>query len=287
MLQFTVFFLSILSQHLAAQELGVGPFPPSTEFDPKFDTAVEDPTTSMMFVEPDISLQCPTQTFQSYIFSEHPPIVYVASFVSDEEARHLIQSRSVLAHNILQRLLSHISSEQMFTPGYVYGSGHAQVDTTARKSHTAIPERDHVVRCIEQRARLNQQWQPGMSLEAISVQRYQENGFFRHHYDAFGKGVKKDRQSTLNVFLYANCTGGGTHFPYLRMPDDKRWCQFIECDSEQEGVTFKPIAGNALFWQNLRSDGSVWLETLHAGMPVMSGTKIGLNIWAWTKDRTS
>ena len=108
MLRFTIFCLSILVQHLAAHKLGVGQYSPFTEFEPKFDTTVEDPTASMIFVEPDISLHCPTQPFQSYIFSDHPPVVYVASFVSDDEARHLIQSRFVLGLNILQRLLSHI-----------------------------------------------------------------------------------------------------------------------------------------------------------------------------------
>ncbi|KAA8646559.1 oxidoreductase, 2OG-Fe(II) oxygenase family [Aspergillus tanneri] len=253
---------------LAAQELGMSPSSPSVQFEPTFDTPVEDPTASMLFVEPETSLQCPPQPFQSYLFSETPPVVYVASFVSDQEAQHLIQK-----------------SEQAFSPAYVYESGNTQIDTTARKSHTAIPDRDHVVRCIEQRARVNQHWEPGMTVEALSVQRYQENGFFKHHYDSFGKGFKKDRKSTLNVFLHANCTGGGTHFPYLRVPEDKRWCQYIDCESDQEGVTFKPISGNALFWENIQADGTVWPETLHAGMPVLSGTKIGLNIWTWTKDR--
>jgi prolyl 4-hydroxylase len=50
---------------------------------------------------------------------------------------------------------------------------------------------------------------------------------------------------------------------------------------EELGVTFKPIAGNAVFWVNLREDGSGWEETWHKGCEVVEGEKVGLNIWSW------
>lgn len=92
-----LFLVSVLGQQLAAQELGVaGSFSsPSANFEPRFSPVAEDPTASMIFIEPEVSMQCPTQPFQSYVFSETPPVVYVASFVSDEEALHLIQRRLV------------------------------------------------------------------------------------------------------------------------------------------------------------------------------------------------
>lgn len=114
--------------------------------------------------------------------------------------------------------------------------------------------------------------------------------------------------------------GGGTEFPLLkRMSLDKRWCRFIECDEAKSsgkddvhdaeektaehattaqqtqdgpndsgshpeaGVVFKPLAGNAVYWENFRPDGTGrgWDETWHAGLPVKQGTKVGLNIWTW------
>lgn len=97
------------------------------------------------------------------------------------------------------------------------------------------------------------------------------------------------------------------------MGDD--WCRFIECDVEgvygngtttsttnsssgssggggsntgvsgkedlTEGVIFKPIPGNAVYWENMRNDGSGYAESWHAGLPVLEGSKIGLNIWSW------
>ena len=111
--------------------------------------------------------------------------------------------------------------------------------------------------------------------------------------------------------------GGGTEFPLLsRLSLDERWCRFVECgdasgekehvlsgDSdadrardataapkgsdqghyENAGAVFKPIAGNAVYWENFRPDGTGrgWEETWHAGLPVEKGTKVGLNIWTW------
>lgn len=106
------------------------------------------------------------------------------------------------------------------------------------------------------------------------------------------------------VYVDANCTGGGTAFPRLTTPGDGQWCRFIECGEGRaggneagmgeggeggkregggptEGVIFKPIKGNAIYWENIRPDGTGYTETWHAGLPVKTGTKVGLNIWTW------
>jgi prolyl 4-hydroxylase len=87
------------------------------------------------------------------------------------------------------------------------------------------------------------------------------------------------------VYVDAECEGGGTEFPRIRMPDVRkgRWCEFLECDgvAAKMGITFKAITGNAVFWQNLDSHGRGYEETYHAGLPVLSGYKVGLNIWSW------
>lgn len=86
------------------------------------------------------------------------------------------------------------------------------------------------------------------------------------------------------VYLEANCTGGGTHFPRLKKPVGGEWCKWIECegeDGEKEGVVFKPVRGNAVFWENLRADGTGYRESWHAGLPVKEGVKVGMNIWSW------
>ena len=87
------------------------------------------------------------------------------------------------------------------------------------------------------------------------------------------------------VYVDANCTGGGTNFPRLSMPKDERWCEFLECGEERQdeegGITFKPLKGAAVYWENFGSDGRGYEETWHAGLPVREGSKVGLNIWSW------
>lgn len=127
------------------------------------------------------------------------------------------------------------------------------------------------------------------------AQRYNASGHYRHHYDWTGSLARGgDRLSTFMVYLGDECEGGGTNFPRLGRPGGREWCRFLECEDEQqqqhgeggsglvkEGITFKPIKGNAIFWENLRPDGTGYAETWHAAYPVTSGTKVGLNIWSW------
>jgi len=165
-----------------------------------------------------------------------------------------------------------------------------KVDDSVRKSEVALLERDEVVKCIEDRARKFQGWRPGLFIERLRTQRYGIGGHYGYHFDWSGgmRGRGADRVSTFMVYVEANCTGGGTEFPKLERPVSRNWCRFIECDDkgevegeERQGVTFKPIQGNAVYWENLRADGSGYPETWHAGNPVTSGSKIGLNIWSW------
>lgn len=95
------------------------------------------------------------------------------------------------------------------------------------------------------------------------------------------------------VWLEDECEGGGTRFPRLERPVGEGWCRFIECAGdegegdradERMGVTFKPIKGNAVYWENMKADGTGYEESWHAGLPVTSGTKIGLNIWSWLQE---
>lgn len=45
------------------------------------------------------------------------------------------------------------------------------------------------------------------------------------------------------------------------------------------GVLFHPIAGNAIFWVNLHANRTGDERNIHAGLPVIEGEKIAMNIW--------
>ncbi|CAM4588623.1 unnamed protein product [Leuciscus chuanchicus] len=82
------------------------------------------------------------------------------------------------------------------------------------------------------------------SAEYLHVQNYGIGGRFKPHYDALMSDVE---------------IGGDTVFPEV-------------------GVALKPKKGSAVFWYNLKKNGTLDLDTLHAGCPVLVGNK-----WLATK----
>jgi prolyl 4-hydroxylase len=146
--------------------------------------------------------------------------------------------------------------------------------------------KDPVVARIARRARMFQGWRGNTTrIEPVLVQRYNVDGFYNYHFDWDEALSEGNRATTFMSYLAANCTGGGTNFPFLPQPSDERWCDVIECDEEgrdgYQGVIFKPILGSAVFWENFYPNGTGHKGVYHAGLPITSGTKVGLNIWSW------
>jgi prolyl 4-hydroxylase len=126
---------------------------------------------------------------------------------------------------------------------------------------------------------------PIENLERLQLTRYLEGQQYRPHFDWSRTGSRdNERLSTFFAVLEANCTNCGTQFPEMIgnwSDKDARWCEIIECsDPGLSALTMKPKVGSAFYWRNLDSDGSGDERTLHAGLPVLSGSKVGLNIWS-------
>ncbi|KAF2737854.1 hypothetical protein EJ04DRAFT_87502 [Polyplosphaeria fusca] len=219
---------------------------------------------------PPINLTCPDHAYKTHIFSRDPLVIYIQNFLSASEAAHVVSI-----------------SEPLFSPSTVWTEDKETLNEDVRRSDKAKLPRDDVVLCIEERARAFQGWRKDVFIERLWSQRYGVGGHYRHHYDWGTGGSGSGRVSSFLVYLEAGCTGGGTEFPRLRGDGGDGWCEFLECgegEGEREGVTFRPIAGNAVFWENLRADGSGYEESWHAGLPVTSGKKIGMNIWSWLQE---
>ncbi|KAI1266119.1 2OG-Fe(II) oxygenase superfamily protein [Xylariaceae sp. FL1019] len=218
-----------------------------------------------------ISPDCQHPPYQSHILSRSPLVIYLDGFITPVEQRHLQEI-----------------TKDTFSHSAVADSAGVQGLRQSRTSQSTSVVRDDTVRCIEERARLFQGFDtPRIHLEPLQLVKYGEGEQYHFHTDWFTNALHSssamggNRISSFFAYVTAeNITGGGTNFPMVKPPHDPRWCAFIDCDEPWEnGVTFRPIVGNAIFWSNLLDDGTGDQRTLHAGLPLTSGEKIGMNIW--------
>ncbi|KAK7414377.1 hypothetical protein QQX98_006742 [Neonectria punicea] len=235
--------------------------------------------------------KCPPDTYRARILSRSPLVVYLESFLSDEERHHLL--------NV---------SNPLFEPSTITHDGVAtHRDTSVRDSHVAAVPRSDTVRCIERRALALQGWPSDLFVERLRTQRYTTGGHYGYHFDWRVNVNGWGRVSSIMAWVNGSdgLRGGGTEFPLLPRPEgETEWCKFVECERKQEGgeeqqqdgekeggeehnhgVVFKVVPGNAVYWENFARDGRGYEDTWHAGLPVDEGVKVGLNIWSYGRIR--
>ncbi|ORY56841.1 uncharacterized protein BCR38DRAFT_461448 [Pseudomassariella vexata] len=215
---------------------------------------------------------CRHPAYKTHILSKSPLVIYLANFLTPEERDHLTE----------------ITKDTFTHSAVADGSGAQGLRQTRTSQSTNVP-RDSVVRCIEQRALLFQGLDtPRTHLEPVQLVKYGQGEHYHFHTDWYTNPIHAtsalggNRQSSFFAYVAASddVTGGGTNFPLLDAPLGDEWCKFVDCDETWEnGVTFRPVVGNAVYWENLHEDGSGDQRNLHAGLPVTSGWKIGMNIW--------
>ncbi|MFT5591167.1 MAG: prolyl 4-hydroxylase [Bradyrhizobium sp.] len=105
--------------------------------------------------------------------------------------------------------------------------------------------------------------------EPLQLQKYQAGNEYRPHFDWFDPALagaathlEKSGQRLGTIILYLTDVeeGGGTSFPSI-------------------GLDVFPQKGGALFFCNTTPTGLPDQKTLHAGLPVVKGTKIIANKW--------
>ena len=75
-----------------------------------------------------------------------------------------------------------------------------------------------------------------------------------------------ERLATVMMYLSSPAQGGRTVFPQL-------------------GLSVRPVAGSALMWVNIRSNGLFDTRVLHMGCPVLRGNKWIANKWVLWADQ--
>ncbi len=109
--------------------------------------------------------------------------------------------------------------------------------------------------------------------ETVQGQRYQVGQQYRGHHDWF--------YTDLDYWPGEASLGGQrswTAMVYLNDVEEGGHTDFIDL-----GVTITPQRGALLLWNNARPDGVPNPDTLHAGMPVISGVKYVITKWYRTR----
>jgi len=105
--------------------------------------------------------------------------------------------------------------------------------------------------------------------EKIHIVKYDIGGEYKTHHDFFypntdyyERVIKNGGQRTYSCLFYLNddYNGGETEFPIKK-------------------IKVIPKIGSLLIWKNINEDGSLNHDSLHAGLPVISGMKWIAIIW--------
>ena len=108
---------------------------------------------------------------------------------------------------------------------------------------------------------------PNENQEAIHIVKYEIGGEYKEHHDFFNikqasaaLGVAGQRIKSCLFYLNDDYEGGETFFPIKK-------------------IKVTPRKGRLLIWDNVNENGKEDNESLHAGLPVISGTKYIAIIW--------
>ncbi|EGY16478.1 hypothetical protein VD0002_g525 [Verticillium dahliae] len=216
---------------------------------------------------------CEQPSYQVHIFSTSPLVIYLTDFISPSE-RQQLQS---------------LAADTFTKSSVVDADGHASHHAVRSSESTALPPSE-LVDCLHQRALAFQGLDAAAAarLEPLQLVRYSAGGHYHFHTDWFtspsqataSQGGNRATSFFAYVSVGEGTIGGGTSFPLLEAPREGTWCRWVDCDAERDkGAVFRPIEGSAVFWENLGKDGAGDVRTLHAGEPVVMGSKIGMNIW--------
>lgn len=150
---------------------------------------------------------------------------------------------------------------------------HGYASNTWRTSYSGDVERDDpFVKMIERRID-DLLGIPHEFGETMQGQRYAPGQEFKAHQDWFWTKApywkteaKRGGQRSITAMIYLNDVeeGGTTDFPRI-------------------GVSIPPQRGALIVWNNSCPDGSLNNDTLHAGTPVIAGTKYIITKWYRTR----
>jgi hypothetical protein len=192
---------------------------------------------------------------QGTIISDAPRLVSYVEFLPRALCRHLIESAA-----------------QKLTGARVCNVHRGSLETDPMRTNTgaafSLIDTDVVFQLIRARiartARIDFE-----AFEPPEVLHYAVGEHYRAHFDFLHPAVPQfaeqlrtrgQRVKTCLVYLNNGYDGGHTEFPNI-------------------GIKFRGGPGDALFFDNVHSNGNVDMDTLHAGVPPLRGEKWLLSQW--------
>ncbi|KAI3329922.1 hypothetical protein F4824DRAFT_516506 [Ustulina deusta] len=247
-----------------------------------FDKIVSLPSGLLTREQPDAGPYNCDQNYTIELLSIDPLVIYINNFLRDEEIEHLLT----------------LGKDRFSTSMVFAGSdGFREVlNRTMRSSQTAfLPKEDIVCECLTKRMQSLLGNVQHVEVEALQIVKYATGGdHYRSHTDWFDapkldlpipgsedRSLKpSNRLGSIFAYLEDDCERGETYFPHLPSVLESADGRKFALAAGDTGLLVKPRRGNAIFWNNLHANGTGDERTSHAGLPVESGTKTGLNIWS-------
>lgn len=153
---------------------------------------------------------------------------------------------------------------------------------------------DPPVKCVLSRAQKFLGSMASPDFELLSLARYTVADQVSLHSDASQEPLvdedsnrRYNRRTSFFVYVHASddLEGGETYFPRIPPPAElspaaNQPFVSINNSSGAPALAVKPISRSAVFWLSLKQDGSLDFDTIHQGLPVTKGEKMGMNVWA-------
>eukprot|EP00242_Pyramimonas_sp_CCMP2087_P015611 CAMPEP_0198201620 /NCGR_PEP_ID=MMETSP1445-20131203/4555_1 /TAXON_ID=36898 /ORGANISM="Pyramimonas sp., Strain CCMP2087" /LENGTH=348 /DNA_ID=CAMNT_0043872109 /DNA_START=203 /DNA_END=1249 /DNA_ORIENTATION=- len=193
-------------------------------------------------------------------------------FMSEEECDHIVE----LAKKTVKRSTV-VDSE----------TGEVKTDPIRTSSQTFLQRGfDKVTTQVEQRL-ARYAMIPYENGEDMQVLRYELGQKYDAHHDVgeleskSGQQLAADggfRAATSLLYLSTVEEGGETVFPYSEWIDPSKATATTYSECGRMGVAAKPVKGDVLLFWSITLDGKIDPASMHAGCPVIRGTK-----WTGTK----
>jgi len=202
--------------------------------------------------KPDYFFQMIPETIRVEQLYAQPLIFLLHNFISPQEVNHV---KKIVQPRLCRSLI-----------------GENQESSYRTSSSTELPyNEDTIIKMIAQRA-AKMVGYPASHVE-LQVVRYQKEQQYKQHWDYYPDDIVKrvGSQRIYTFFVYLSdvpdSAQGGTYFPKLKL-------------------TIQPQKYTAAVWRNVNAAQKTDEYTLHAGLPLKTGEKWGMNIWIHDKPYT-